>query len=180
MVRLKKCKNNCVDILATAWEIIENIGMKILFYIIISLALIIIVALIMLSVASRKQPVLGLIEQQLRACPQSTNCVCSERPDEKAFIEPLAYSTTAEDAWHRLKLIIIETGGKITAENEGYLHAQYVTPLMRFVDDVELRLDSESSLIHIRSASRVGKSDLGANRQRVERIRSSYRSENSS
>jgi uncharacterized protein (DUF1499 family) len=63
---------------------------------------------------------------------------------------------------------------ELVTEQDGYLHARYETPLMRYIDDVELRLDANHQVIHIRSASRVGQSDLGANRKRVARIRAAF------
>ena len=145
--------------------------MKLLLYSLLVIVAIIGIMFIALSIASRKQPELGLHNGQLRPCPSSPNCVCSERQVEAAFIEPLTYPATAEEAWRSAKQAIVENGGSIVSEEKGYLHARYVTPLMRYVDDVELRLDTNNRVIHIRSASRVGHSDLGANRQRVERIR---------
>jgi uncharacterized protein (DUF1499 family) len=53
--------------------------------------------------------------------------------------------------------------------NESYLHATFASPLFGFVDDLEARRKGE--IIHVRSASRVGHSDFGANRRRIERIR---------
>jgi uncharacterized protein (DUF1499 family) len=61
----------------------------------------------------------------------------------------------------------------VTRES-GYLYAQSTTPLMRFTDDLEFWLDAEKGVIHVRSASRLGESDLGANRQRVETIRAQF------
>lgn len=80
-------------------------------------------------------------------------------------------TTTADVSWHNAKKAIIENGGVIVTERESYLHAQFVTSLMRYIDDVELRMDKNKQVIHIRSASRVGHSDMGANRARVEMIR---------
>ena len=148
--------------------------MKLLLYSVIGIVAIIGIMFVALSIASRKQPELGLLNGQLRPCPTSPNCVCSEQQVEGAFIEPLAYTTTAADVWHKMKQAIIETGGVIVTEQNGYLHARYVTPLMRYVDDVELRIDENNRVIHVRSASRVGHSDLGANRQRVARIRAVF------
>ena len=148
--------------------------MKLLLYTVIGIVVIVGVILIVLSTASRKQPELGLLNDQLRPCPTSPNCVCSEQQVEGTFVEPLSYTTPAVDARRSIKQAIVETGGVIVTEQNGYLHARYVTPLMRFVDDVELRLDENNQLIHIRSASRVGHSDLGANRKRVARIRTAF------
>ena len=148
--------------------------MKILLYTVIGIIVIIGVILVGLSIASRKQPDLGLLNGQLRPCPVTPNCVCSEQLVEGTFVEPLDYTATTEAAWHKIKQAIVETGGVVATDQNGYLHAIYETPLLRFVDDVELRLDTNQQVIHIRSASRVGKSDLGANRKRVVRIRATF------
>ena len=132
------------------------------------------VLLAALSVASRKQPELGLLDGQLRPCPATPNCVCSDGPEGDAFVEPLSYSASAEQAWQRMRQAIVAAGGAVVSEQDGYLHARFETPLLRFVDDVELRLDRDKRLIHIRSASRVGHSDLGANRKRVAHIRAVF------
>jgi len=147
---------------------------KLFLYTVLGIVLIIGVMLMLLSIASRKQPELGLLNGQLRPCPTSPNCVCSEVPVEGAFVEPLSYTTTAEDAWRNIKQAIVDTGGVVVTEQDSYLHARYETALMRYIDDVELRLDTNHQVIHIRSASRVGQSDLGANRKRVARIRAAF------
>ena len=148
--------------------------MKILFYTFIGIILIIGILFVILSIASRKQPELGLLNGQLRPCPATPNCVCSEFQAEEADIEPLSYSIAHAEAWKSIKQVIVATGGEIVMEQGVYLLARYRTPLMRFVDDVELRMDEDHYVIHIRSASRVGRSDLGANRKRAERIRKMF------
>ncbi len=149
--------------------------MKILFYTVIGIFLIIGLLFVVLSISSRKQPELGLLNGQLRACPTTPNCVCSEQLVERAVVEPLIYTTTAADAWSRMKQAIIETGGIILTEQGGYLHARYETSLMRYIDDVELRIDENKQRIHVRSASRVGYSDMGANQKRVTRIWAAFK-----
>ena len=57
---------------------------------------------------------------------------------------------------------------------EDYAHFVFRTPLLGFADDLELRLDAGAGLIHVRSSSRVGRSDLGANERRVERLREGW------
>lgn len=148
--------------------------MKLFIYTVVSFVVVIGIVLIGFSVASRKRPVLGLQDGQLQVCPATPNCVCSEYPGAPVFIEPLRYTTTAEQAWEKLKQVVSETGGLVITEEVSYLHVVYVTPLLRFMDDVEFRLDSNTQRIHVRSASRVGKSDLGANRERVEKIRRAF------
>ena len=147
---------------------------KLIIYSVIGIIVVIGMYVIGLSISSRQQPELGLINGMLRPCPVTPNCVCSEQQNEASFVMPFAYSTSTDEAWRRIKRAIVESGGVVITDENGYLHARYVTLLMRFVDDVELRLDDNSKVIHIQSASRVGRWDIGANRKRVEKIRSIY------
>jgi uncharacterized protein (DUF1499 family) len=86
-------------------------------------------------------------------------------------VSPLAFSGSADSSWERAKRTISEMGGKIVREDDCYLWATFSTRLFRFIDDLELRLDEENGVIHVRSSSRVGYSDIGANRRRVEELR---------
>jgi len=149
-------------------------AMKILLSIVIGLIVIISLYFIALSISSRKQPDLGMLNGQLRTCPGSPNCICSERPSEGGFVEPFMVITTMDDAWSNAKQAVVENGGVIVTERDSYLHAYFVTPLLRYIDDVELRRDENKQIIHIRSASRVGHSDMGANRARVTKIRKAF------
>ena len=109
---------------------------------------------------------------QLAPCPNTPNCVSSYSQDAEHGIEPLAYNSTATEAMAKLKIVIENLERtQIIEETDNYLYAQFTTPLMGFVDDVEFLLDDSSKVIHVRSASRLGKSDLGVNRKRVEIIR---------
>lgn len=111
---------------------------------------------------------------RLAVCPGPGNCVCSEHPDQDAVIAPLAYHGEPEDAWQTVRDAVLETGGHIVDLTDLYLHATYTSRLFRFVDDLELRLDRQTGVIHVRSASRVGRSDFGVNRKRVERLRQAF------
>jgi len=62
-------------------------------------------------------------------------------------------------------------GARIVSDEGGYLYAQFTTPLMKFVDDVEFWFDPSASVVQVRSASRVGHGDRGVNRARIEDIR---------
>ncbi len=73
-----------------------------------------------------------------------------------------------------VKEVIIEMGGETQSENDAYLAATFTSGFFRFVDDVEIRIDMEASLIHVRSASRAGYSDMGVNQIRVEAIRTAF------
>ncbi len=110
---------------------------------------------------------LGVKNGKLASCPGTPNCVSSQSDDPKFKIEPLASATIAQ-----VKSIV--TGmerSNIVEEKEDYLYAEFTSKLMGYVDDVEFYADKDANVIQVRSASRLGKSDLGVNRQRVEEIR---------
>lgn len=127
-----------------------------------------------LACSSRQPTAIGLADGQLHPCPDSPNCVCSEQPNSAAFIAPLPFKGAADSSWERAKAGIKATGGIVQRQDAAYLWATYTTNIFRFVDDVELRLDGEQGVIHLRSASRVGYSDLGMNRKRMEALRAYY------
>lgn len=116
---------------------------------------------------SGKQPDnLGVKEGKLAPCPGTPNCVNSQSEDPQFKVEPLP-----PIAIPKLREIIegMERT-KIIEETENYLYAEFESKLMGFVDDVEFYLDS-NNVVQVRSASRLGQSDLGVNRKRVEEIR---------
>ena len=132
----------------------------------------------MLGYWSQKPPPLGLVAGKLRGCPASPNCVCSEQNASKPgshTIPPIALTEASPDlAWASLKQAISANGGALTMSSDHYLHATFTSRLFHFVDDVEARLDANHQVIHLRSASRVGRSDFGVNRKRIEAIRENY------
>ena len=111
---------------------------------------------------------LGVKDGKLAACPGTPNCVNSQSNDAKSKIEPLPTKSIAE-----IKQVVqAMEGTSIIEETGNYLYAEFKSKLMGYVDDVEFYLDSETNTVQVRSASRLGKSDLGVNRKRVEEIRS--------
>jgi len=108
---------------------------------------------------------------RLSVCPGSPNCVCSAHPDDHDhMIAPLRYEGDAARAIVAMKEVLTALDrAELKSERPDYLHYEVTTKLMRFVDDVELHF--VSGVIHVRSASRVGYSDFGVNRRRVEEIR---------
>lgn len=109
---------------------------------------------------------------QLAPCPESPNCVSSMAPDEEHRIAALAISGDPGDAWSALEALLESTPRvSVVSIRDDYMHAEFTTRLMRFVDDVEFRMAADGSEIAVRSASRVGHSDMGANRDRIEWIR---------
>jgi uncharacterized protein (DUF1499 family) len=84
-------------------------------------------------------------------------------------------SEDAAGSWKRLQQIIAGLPRtRIISVDERYLHVEMTSAFFRFVDDVEFLLDPEAGVIHVRSASRLGYSDLGVNRKRIEGIRASF------
>jgi uncharacterized protein (DUF1499 family) len=115
---------------------------------------------------------LGVSTGKLASCPSTPNCVSSQSADTEHYIEPLTYQASASDAIAELKKIVeSQTGAKIVAETGNYLYAEFMSRWMGFVDDVEFYVNEEKKVIDVRSASRLGESDLGVNRQRVETIK---------
>ncbi|WP_036946027.1 DUF1499 domain-containing protein [Pseudanabaena sp. PCC 6802] len=115
---------------------------------------------------------LGVNANLLAPCPSTPNCVSSQSSDPKHAIEPLSYRSSPEQAFQNLKTAIQSLERtKIITESENYLYAEFTSSLMGFVDDVEFYLNKEKNVIEVRSASRLGESDLGVNRKRVETLR---------
>jgi uncharacterized protein (DUF1499 family) len=115
---------------------------------------------------------IGLHDGRLQPCPSSPNCVCSQDHDKQHAIAPFAYSGPRQAAMTRLAAAIRGMdGARIVQQTPEYLHAEYTTRWLRFVDDVEFYAPADAELIQVRSASRVGYSDFGVNRKRVEAIR---------
>ncbi len=113
-------------------------------------------------------------QKRFAPCPDSPNCVSTQAPptDKLHAIAPMAYTSDRVAAHQRL-LSIIQAMPRvtiITTEPE-YIYAEFRSRLMSFVDDVEFYLDDTGKQIHFRSSSRLGRSDLGVNRQRMEEIR---------
>jgi uncharacterized protein (DUF1499 family) len=111
-------------------------------------------------------------EDRLQPCPASPNCVCSDDADPGHQIPPLAIQGDPAAAWSAL-IDQLQTAPSYTIveQNDGYLRAEARTRILRFVDDVEFHLRPDQGEIAMRSASRVGYSDLGTNRRRLETLR---------
>ncbi|HNP31272.1 MAG TPA: DUF1499 domain-containing protein [Nitrospirales bacterium] len=111
-------------------------------------------------------------DHRLAPCPDSPNCVSTLSDSEKHAIAPYRYQRTLDEAKGAVKLAFSELSRtELVQEEETYLHYEVRSFLFRFVDDVELLFDDATKTIHFRSASRVGYSDFGVNRKRMEEIR---------
>src|SRR5581483_1737652 len=115
---------------------------------------------------------LGAPDGRLAPCPASPNCVSSQAEDSEHKIAPFGWSKSLADSKAEIKRAIqAMPRAEIITEHEHYLHAEFTTLICRYVDDVEFVFDETNRVIHVRSASRVGYSDLGVNRKRVEKLR---------
>ena len=122
--------------------------------------------------SGRRPRNLGVSEGRLAACPSSPNCVSSDSADDEHRVEPFEFARDASEAWQATRdAVSALPRTRIVTESADYLHAECRSALLGFVDDLELHLRAEQGRIAVRSASRLGYSDLGVNRERVKRLR---------
>lgn len=119
---------------------------------------------------------LGLNGGRLLDCPGSPNCVNSQADEgQDAHVAPLAFEGEPAQAWaDALAVAKALPRCAVVEEREGYAWLEVSSAVLGFVDDLELALDAAASCVHVRSASRVGYSDLGVNRRRVEALRAAF------
>ncbi|WP_420641906.1 DUF1499 domain-containing protein [Candidatus Leptofilum sp.] len=118
---------------------------------------------------------LGMVDGRFAPCPDSPNCVSTQATTELHGIEPIAYDGDTSTAYAKI-LAILEADDSITviSQTSTYIHAEARSGLWKFIDDVEFQFNDAESIIQFRSASRLGYSDLDANRQRMENIRNAF------
>jgi len=119
---------------------------------------------------------IGLNNGKLAPCLTTPNCVSSGAVgDPQHYIEPIKYESSSSEAYAKIqKIIELQKRTKIITQAENYIYAQSTSRLMGFIDDVEFYINPETKLIDVRSASRLGESDLGVNRKRIEQIRADF------
>ena len=121
-----------------------------------------------------KKPI-GIVDGKFHPCPDTPNCVSTQAADNKHKIDPIQYSGSLSEAKEKIvKIINSLKRSKIITNKENYIHAEFRTATFRFVDDVEFLFDDSEKIIHFRSRARVGYSDMGVNRKRMENIRNMY------
>ncbi|MGZ8425415.1 MAG: DUF1499 domain-containing protein [Candidatus Binatia bacterium] len=116
---------------------------------------------------------LGVKDGHLFPCPASPNCVSSDAPDTAHSVAPFRLIVPPTDGWRAVQAAL---GGlprtKMISAADDYLHVECSSAVFGFIDDLELHLRPAEKLIAVRSASRLGHSDFGVNRKRVEQLRS--------
>lgn len=132
-------------------------------------------SLFLFNCSGTKPGSLGEVNGKPAPCPDSPNCVSTRAQDPVHKIEPLTYASSREHAMEKLISVVKSMKrAKIITATDHYLHAEFSSLIFRFVDDVQFSFDDETRTIHFRSASRLGYSDLGVNRKRMEEIRRRY------
>ena len=117
---------------------------------------------------------LGAPAGRLKPCPDTPNCVNSQATGAHA-VAPIAFADSPLAALQRMARVLESMPRtRIVERTAGYLRAEASSRIFGFVDDVELLLDAEARVLHVRSASRLGYSDLGVNRRRIEAIRAAF------
>ncbi|MDF1629437.1 MAG: DUF1499 domain-containing protein [Alcanivoracaceae bacterium] len=108
---------------------------------------------------------------ELPDCPETPNCVSSQASDEARQVAPLAAAASVAESAEMLTAILDSLPRvEWSAPADNVVKATFKTPILRFTDDVLFHIDDDG-MIQVRSASRIGYSDLGANRNRVEMLR---------
>lgn len=108
----------------------------------------------------------------LDPCPSSPNCVSSTDVDNSHYVAPYELVSGGAGAWNSVRSVVTSLPRtRIVAETGKYIHAECRSRIFGFVDDLELALSDTDSVVAVRSASRVGYSDFGVNRKRIERLR---------
>ena len=150
--------------------------MKTLLIILSCLIISIFVLFLILTVMSKHGKAVGLVDGHLAKCPNKPNCVCTEYKKEfDHYLSPIIMTQNSDsNSLATIKKSIQSMNGIIQVENSNYIVATFSSAFFGFVDDLEVRIDTNRHLIHIRSASRVGHSDFGVNKKRVELLKQLY------
>jgi len=141
--------------------------------------LIILASFFMFTGCTGTVPQLGAQNGTLKQCPQTPNCVNSQAKDKQHHIEPILVIGSSQEVKNTILQALNELGAaKVVVVEDNYIRAEFYSKIFRFVDDVEFYFPDSGSkelVVHVRSASRVGYSDLGVNRKRIENIRSTIK-----
>jgi len=143
--------------------------MKILLFVFLSIIIIGLIYFFYLGYKSKTGTANGIVNSKLSACSKKPNCICTEFPTDKSH-----YTDAIKNQLINVENIVnaIELSGGVIIKNQpNYISATYTSNIFKYVDDFEVRIDTDNQLIHIRSASRVGHSDMGANLKRIENFK---------
>ncbi|MCA9051307.1 MAG: DUF1499 domain-containing protein [Planctomycetaceae bacterium] len=132
-------------------------------------------AMFFLSLTAPRPATLGVHSGRLAEPPRTANCLSTQTDVRSFWMAPLEFTGSPAEAWTRLRHVVSEVPRtKVVTDNGSYMHVEVTSAVFRFTDDVEFLLEPDAGRIHFRSASRVGRSDLGTNRKRMQRIRDQF------
>jgi len=146
-----------------------------LIYLIIAVVLLYVGARVAIGIASKNKIATGFNTNSatLSGCAYKENCQSSVDENSENRVEPFSIAGDAQQVIAKVATILqSDTKASIVNQTPTYLHATFKTGLMGYIDDVEFLMDESSKTLHVRSASRLGIKDLGANKKRIERLRS--------
>lgn len=124
--------------------------------------------------AGKRPDNLGVKDGRLASCGRRINCVSSqaEPGDAQRYVAPLPFKGSAAEAIATVRRAVESMArARVVRADENYLHAEFRSRLMGYVDDVEFTIDAKAGVLHVRSASRLGRRDFNVNRERVEALR---------
>ena len=124
--------------------------------------------------AGQRPRSLGLADGRLASCGRRLNCVSSQADpaDAQRYVAPIPFrGTTAEAMAAARRAVESMPRVAVVRQDANYLHVEFASKWLGFVDDVEFTYDESAGLLHLRSASRLGRRDFNVNRKRVEALR---------
>lgn len=149
--------------------------MKILRAVLLIVLALIAAAFVFIYWQNSQVPQLGHSDGRLTPLSSNPNGVSTQTDDPAKRVEPWPFKGDRAMTMQAVKAAVDGYGGaEIVTEEPDYLRVVFVTPRMRYRDDAEFYLSAETQQVHFRSASRAGKSDMGLNRQRHERLTELY------
>jgi uncharacterized protein (DUF1499 family) len=144
--------------------------MRFLIGFLIAIALLYVAARAFITFGVPMPTTLGVTNGQLQPCPDTPNCVSTQAPstDTEHFMPAISYTSDASFVMTQiLRAVSSMPRSKVVKQDGNYVHVEFRSRIMRFVDDVEFYIDDANKLIHFRSAARMGRGDMGVNRNRM-------------
>lgn len=139
------------------------------------LVAIVIVSLFMVAKNLKTPSGLGVADGKLAPLPKRPNAVSSQTDLSDKYVSPFPFKKNLEMSKSKMLEVLGQYGNiSVISNNGNYIHAISTTPRMRFKDDLEFYFDKQAALIHFRSASRVGYSDMGLNKERYNKLFKRY------
>lgn len=141
-----------------------------------SFTLLLVIIMSLFSCSGQRPTNIGIHNARLTSCSNSPNCVSSDSTSAKHNIDAFHLNETVNEPWPTIQTTVAELPRtEIITSTSDYLHAECSSALFGFVDDLELHLKAADGVVSVRSASRLGHSDFGVNRKRIERLRDKLR-----